>query len=204
MEKQYDVLVVGACTAGLYFAALMARKGYKVLVIDKDGGETLGSRYDIFHLAKKTFDRFGVEPPKPGDAEYVRELSQLFTRSALDKYPKTAKQETFVLRRHPFMLRLAARAREQGADVMLDAHFENLTYSRDGKISGAVLTHKGEPVTVAARLVADASGAASAVRASLPDGYGVENFPISPRDKFFMLFCTILCWKTRSATGSMK
>lgn len=193
MEKQYDVLVVGACTAGLYFAARMARQGYKVLVIDKDGEDTLGSRYDIFHLAKKTFERFGVDPPKPGDAEYVREFSQLFTRSALDKYPKTANQETFVLRRHPFMLRLMAWAREQGADVMLSAPFEKLRYGEDAKVSGAVFTHKGETVTVAARLVADASGAASAVRASLPDGYGVENFPISPRDKFYVvLYYTLL------------
>lgn len=108
MEKQYDIVVVGACTAGLYFAALMARKGYRVLVIDRDSEEQLGRRYDIFHLAKKTFERFGVEPPKAGDAELVRDFSQLFMRSALDNYPKTTNQETFVLRRHPFMLRLAA------------------------------------------------------------------------------------------------
>lgn len=76
---------------------------------------------------------------------------------------------------------------------MLDSPFEKLVYGTDGKISGAVFTHNGEVYTVSARLVADASGAASAVRSIIPEGYGVENFPISPRDKFYVvLYYTVL------------
>lgn len=187
MEKEYDVLVVGACTAGLYFAAQMARQGYRTLVIDKDGESTLGKRYDIFHLGKAAFARFGVEAPQPGDADFVRTFTQVFSRSALDRYPKVTNEEIYVLRRHPFMLRLAAWARKLGAEVLTDAPFESLIYDEMGKISGAAFTHNGETHRVSARLVADASGAASAVRTTLPDGYGVENFPIGPRDKFYVV-----------------
>ena len=38
MEK-YDVVIVGACTAGTYFSSLLAKGGLKVLVIDKDSEE---------------------------------------------------------------------------------------------------------------------------------------------------------------------
>ena len=35
----YDVVIVGACTAGTYFAGLLAKRGLKVLVIDRDSEE---------------------------------------------------------------------------------------------------------------------------------------------------------------------
>ncbi len=187
MEKEYDVLIVGACTAGLFFAMQMARQGYRTLVIDKDGESALGKRYDIFHLGKATFARFGVEAPRPGDADFVRTFTQVFSRSALDRYPKVANEEIYVLRRHPFMLRLMKWAQELGAEVIPDAPFESLIYDETGKISGAAFTYNGETHRVSARLIADASGAASAVRTTLSDGYGVENFPIGPRDKFYVV-----------------
>ena len=37
--EQYDVVIVGACTAGTYFSSLLAKEGLKVLVIDKDKEE---------------------------------------------------------------------------------------------------------------------------------------------------------------------
>ena len=49
-----------------------ARQGCRTLVIEKDGEEALGRRYDIFHLSSETFSRFGVPRPQPGDVDFVR------------------------------------------------------------------------------------------------------------------------------------
>ena len=43
----YDVIIVGACTAGTYFASLLAERGLKVLVMDKDSEANLAKRLDI-------------------------------------------------------------------------------------------------------------------------------------------------------------
>ena len=43
----YDVIIVGACTAGTYFSGLLAKRGLKVLVIDRDSEENLAKRLDI-------------------------------------------------------------------------------------------------------------------------------------------------------------
>lgn len=187
MKQDYDVLVVGGCTAGLYFAAQMARQGYRTLVIEKDGEQALGRRYDIFHLATATFDRFGVEIPQPGDPDFVRTFGQSISFSALNNYPKTAHGEIRVLHRHEFMLRLKKWVETLGADVLTGAQFETLTFDSDQRISGASFTHAGKSHTVSARLVADASGIASVVRTSLPEGYGVERFEISAKDKFYVV-----------------
>jgi choline dehydrogenase-like flavoprotein len=57
--EQFDVLVVGAATAGSYFARKIAEAGHSVLVLDKLTQETLGHRLDIFHVVKGDFARFG-------------------------------------------------------------------------------------------------------------------------------------------------
>lgn len=47
---EYDVVIVGACTAGTYFANLLVKEKLKVLVIDKDKEEDLSKRLDIIHF----------------------------------------------------------------------------------------------------------------------------------------------------------
>jgi heterodisulfide reductase subunit A-like polyferredoxin len=90
MEKEVDVLVVGGCSAGLFFAERMAKQGYKTLVIEKDPADKLAKRYDIFHLAKQTFERFAVPIPQQGDSDFVQIFSEARSRSALDNYPKVS------------------------------------------------------------------------------------------------------------------
>ncbi|MDR1898761.1 MAG: hypothetical protein LBQ55_01980 [Treponema sp.] len=51
-ERNVDVLVIGACTAGLYFAGLMAGQGYRTLVCDTVPEEEQGNQYHIIHLGR--------------------------------------------------------------------------------------------------------------------------------------------------------
>jgi flavin-dependent dehydrogenase len=187
MEKNADVLVVGGSTAGLYFAGLMARQGYKTLVCEKLPEDGPGSDYYIIHIAKDQFARFGLHEPAPGDGEYVASFDLGILRSALNNYPKKKRAHILVLRRGALIRRLAAWAREQGAEICYDAGFKAPIFDGRGKLAGAAFDRAGAQMRVRARLCADASGIPAVLRTSLPPGYGVENFVTGPRDQFYVV-----------------
>ena len=187
MEREVDVLVTGGCTAGLYFAGLMAKQGYKTLVCDKASGEQLGAEYDIIHVAREHFKRFGLREPVPGDREYVANFTRGILRSALNNWPKNTRQDILVLRRQRLIQGLAEWAQSQGAEIIYETAFEKPVFNNEGKLAGAVLRRDGEAITVTARLCADASGIPAALRTSLPAAYGVENFVTGPRDQFYVV-----------------
>ncbi|MDR1654802.1 MAG: FAD-dependent monooxygenase [Treponema sp.] len=186
MEKTVDILVIGGCSAGLYFAGLMARQGFRVLVCEKSSEEKLGDRYNIIHIAKEQFGRFGLHEPGKGDPEYVAEFSRSIQKSALNKWPKNSYTTIKVLRRGPLMRRLANWAREQGAEILFETSFGKPLYDEKNILAGAVFQSSGNELHVHARLSADASGIPAALRTSLPSGYGVENFVTGPRDMFYV------------------
>jgi len=192
MEISTDVLVIGGCTAGLYFAGLMAKQGYKVLVCEKAAEENCGAQYDIIHIEREHFKRFGLHEPQPGDPEYVANFTRSILRSALNNWPKTKHTDVLVLRRQSAIKRLAEWAKAQGAEIMYGAEFKQPLFNTEGRLTGAKLhwdnAGKGtEEISVSARLCADASGIPAVLRTSLPAGYGVENFSTGPRDQFYVV-----------------
>jgi electron-transferring-flavoprotein dehydrogenase len=187
MEKDVDVLVVGACTTGLYFAGLMAEKGFKVLVCDKSEEDKLGNRYDVIHVGKEHFSRFGIDEPKPGDPGYVNCFDRSILRSASNKWPKVHVSPILILRRIPLMKRLAAWARSKGADLLCDTSFEKPLFDSQGRLEGGVFRQKNVELKIKARLTADASGIPAVVRTSLPAGYGVENDPLTNDDLTYVI-----------------
>ncbi|MDR2747691.1 MAG: FAD-dependent monooxygenase [Treponema sp.] len=187
MTEDSDVLVVGACTAGLFFAGLMARQGYRVLVCDRSPETELGRRYDVIHIRQENFNRFGIPEPKPGEPDYVTMFHRSIHQSALDRWPKNHYSEVLVLRRGGLMKRLAAWAREQGARILTETEFVSPVFDSRERLAGALLKGKDGEFQVRARLTADASGIGAAVRTALPAGYGVENFITGPGDQFHVV-----------------
>jgi flavin-dependent dehydrogenase len=47
---QKDIVIVGGGTAGVYFGWLMAKKGFSVIIIEKDSREKVAERLDVIHL----------------------------------------------------------------------------------------------------------------------------------------------------------
>jgi electron-transferring-flavoprotein dehydrogenase len=187
MEKTYDVLVIGGCTAGLYFGGLMARQGYKVLIADKSPEDKLGGAYTIIHIGEDSFTRFGLPVPREGDPDYVRFFDRSVLRSASNKWAKSYHTPILVLRRSLLMKRLAAWAREQGAETLYDVSFERPLFDSRGKLAGAVLRQGPREIRVNALLTADASGLPAVLRTSLPPGYGMETFVMGPRDMSYVI-----------------
>ena len=178
----YDVVIVGACTAGTYFAGLLAKRGLKVLVIDRDSEENLAKRLDIIHFTRDSYAQFGVEESREGDPEFVRNFHVCYGKSALNNHLKTNYINVAVLHLPLFIKRLRRTALDAGAEFRFSTAFSDLRYEK-GRISG-IITADGEEIP--ARLVVDASGIAAVVRRKVNDPF-MENFETGPRDKFYVL-----------------
>lgn len=183
--KHYDVVIVGAATTGSYFAHQLAEQGRSVLVIDALDPQRIGTKYDIYHVAKKDFDRFHLPLPEKGK-DWAFEFTDNMNLSAFGKWPKPGHEHVIGMHMHPHTLRMNRWAQEAGAEIIYEARFDHLEYGADGTICGVTYTHNGEMVSVGCGLVADCSGIPSVVRTALPDGYGVENFSIGPEDMFYV------------------
>lgn len=178
-----DVIIVGACSAGTYFASLLAARGLNVLVIDKDSEENLCKRLDIFHFTRDSFKDFNLEESNEGDPEFVHNFSIGHSRSALNNYETTSHTKVAVMHLPLFIKKLRGMAIKNGATFRFNTEFESLLYDENHKICG-IKTTSGEELK--ARLVVDASGIPSVVRRQIKDEY-MENFEITPRDKFYVL-----------------
>lgn len=180
---KYDVVIVGACTAGTYFSGLLGKAGLKVLVIDRDTEENLCKRLDIIHFTRDSYKQFGVEESKPGDEDFVHNFDVNHTKSALDRYLKVEHPKVSVLHLPLFIKKLRKTALENGVEFRFGECFDHLIYNEKKQINGLV-TKSG--LTIEARLVVDASGIGAAVRRCVNDPY-MENFETGPRDKFYVL-----------------
>ena len=183
--KKYDVIIVGASTTGSWFGCEMAKRGFKVLMLEKQERENVSRSYDIFHMAKKEMEKFGYPIPKPGDEDYSFEFDGGCYYSAYGNYPKPSRNIVIGMRKHRYILRLNDNAVEAGAELIYGASFSDFIFDAEGKIVGAKYqTADGEHEALAA-IVADCSGIPSVARRALPDGINCENFEISPRDMLF-------------------
>lgn len=180
---QYDVVIVGACTAGTYFSWLLGKKGMRVLVIDRDSEENLAKRLDIIHFTRDSYAEFGLTPSGEGDEEWVRDFEVCYSKSALDQHLKTNYLPVAVLHLPLFIKRLRKNAEEQGVTFRFSTAFDHLLYDETSRICG-IATKDGEEIR--SRLVVDASGIDAVVRRQVKDPY-MEPFETGPRDKFYVL-----------------
>ena len=185
MKDAYDIVIVGASSAGAYFARQMAQRGFSVLVIEKDTPETLSREYDVFHMNRGEMMRFGLPQVKPGDGVYCFEFTDDTQFSPYGQHPKPGKKDVIGMHKSGYMLRMNVWAQAAGAEILYGACYETALCT-NGRISGVRFTREGESVEVGCRLLADCSGKQAVVRRSLPDDYGIEKFALTARDVFFV------------------
>jgi len=183
--EQFDVLIVGAASAGSFLARRLAEQGHRALVVEQLAKENLGGKFDIFHIAKEDFSRFSLPQPEYAD-DFAFEFSRGRTFSALDRYPKKNNGNIVGMHKHRYLLRLNNWAREAGAEIRYQTRFVDFVYE-DGRITGAMIEQDGQITEVRAKLVADCSGIESVARTRLPPDYGVENFTIKADEMFYVV-----------------
>lgn len=183
---KYDVLIVGGATSGSFFARRMAEQGFSVAVLDACPEEKIGSKYDIFHMCKRDFDSFRLPPASKDDGTWAFEFTEGLTASPSGKYPKTTYDTVVGMHMHEYVLKMNRWAREKGAQFIYGAKFTAPVFE-GGRIAGVKYEKDGRENEIRARVTVDCSGMGGAVRTSLPDGYGVENFALGGNDMFYVI-----------------
>ena len=185
--KSYDLIVIGAGTSGAYLAQRMARRGHRVLVLEQASKETVGTKYDIFHIEQREFSRLEIPRPKGGDAAWAFEFEKNYNADPLTKFPKCQMNPMVGLHMHAYTLLLDELAQHAGAEIRYGARFTDFLFDDGGKICGVKATENGEDTAYSARIVADCSGMAAAGRTKLPADYGVETAKLTDEDMFYVV-----------------
>jgi digeranylgeranylglycerophospholipid reductase len=71
MVENYDIIIVGAGTAGTYLGWLLAKKSFSVIIIEKDKRDQVGKRLDVIHFETDRIKKAGIPPPQEGYPELV-------------------------------------------------------------------------------------------------------------------------------------
>jgi flavin-dependent dehydrogenase len=182
-KLEADVIVVGAGTAGCYFAWQLGKAGYKVLMLERRKLDDLGKHIEIFHMDKIRFDEFGIPHPTKEELLHVEEVGYNWSPDLKVKQP--VHYTIYVMYMPAFIQRMQSYAREAGATLLENAEVRDVILE-NGRLVGVTGKQGDENFEARGRLVADASGLAAAVRTRLPDGFGVENEAVPAEDCLFV------------------
>lgn len=187
LMRKYDIAVIGASTTGSWFAKKMAENGFKVLIIEKQKRENVSKDYDVFHMASKEMEKFGLTIPEKKEPDYAFEFTGGSAYSAFGNYPKPSYSHVIGLHKHDYIMRMNKEATEAGAEIEYGAAFSGFLSDESGRITGIKYTTETGEEEIACSLAADCSGFAAAARTALPDTSAVENFRLLPQDLFFVI-----------------
>ncbi len=181
----YDCLVVGSGTAGIYLAWRLAKDGYKVLVIEKDKDEAISSRLDILHFGYDGYEKFGIPAPSKDSAEFEHHFLYSYTSSALDTNRKKNYHNIYAIHLPLMNKRMRNLSEKDGVTYLYETSFEEPIFNDNNEIIGVKAKHNDKVDNYYASLIVDASGIPSVVRRSLNNPY-MEDFEIGPKDKFYV------------------
>jgi 2-polyprenyl-6-methoxyphenol hydroxylase-like FAD-dependent oxidoreductase len=175
MGREYDAIVVGARCAGSPTAMLLARKGYKVLVVDRASfpSDTI-STHVVHRPGVDALERWGlldrvVATNCPPIDTYMFDFGPF----AITGRPGTA----YAPRRTALDELLVEAASQAGAEVRQAFTVEGLVWD-DGRVAGIRgHTKGGETVTERARVVVGADGRFSLVA----DAVDAEEYDTKPK-----------------------
>ena len=123
--QTYDLIILGAGTSGAYLAKRMARRGHKVLVLETLSRSKVGTKYDIFHIERREFDRLEIPCPAKGDAAWAFEFEKNYNADPLTKFPKCQRNPIVGLHMHEYTLLLIEEAEAAGAVFKFGCAFED-------------------------------------------------------------------------------
>ena len=176
MEK-FDVLVVGAGTAGCLAAETVAKAGLEVCLIERKEREEVGEKICGDALGEHHLKALGLEKPHGGELEKRIEGIKIYSPDMDTTF--TVQNEDFVgylLNRRLFGQWLLRKAIGKGARLLdstqclkplIDRNFVAGVLGKDLKT--------GEETELRAKVTVDASGFVAAVRKKLPNELGIQN-----------------------------
>jgi digeranylgeranylglycerophospholipid reductase len=173
---QFDVIVVGAGTAGCLTAKTAAKAGLEVCLVDGKKRVEIGEKVCADAVGKHHFDELDLAYPKgdelasrvEGVKIYSPDMETVFTIESERVYG-------FVLNRRIFGQRLLNYAVDAGA-TLLTSTIAIQPIVKDGFVTGIIAKDmKNEStMTLKSKVIADASGYTAILRKGLPTELGID------------------------------
>ena len=153
--KDKDITIIGASSAGLFAAYLLAKEGLPVRLYDR--GETLGPPSRTLIVTSQVNQVLGFVPAE-AIINRIHHI-ELFSRNASARV--SLKQPDLVLEREQLIRLLAAKAGHAGAEIELGYRFLGFEEDEDGLVL-KVKNRRGDEIErVRTRLLIGADGAFS-------------------------------------------
>ena len=175
--KKFDVIVVGAGTAGCLAAKTMAEAGLKICLVDRKRREEIGEKICGDALGEHHLRTLGLEKPQGGELEKRIEGIKIYSPDLETVF--TIEYEDFVgyiLNRRLFGQWLLKKALDGGSFFLDSTHcLEPIT--EKSYVTGVLAKNlkTNENTRLEGRIIVDASGFIAVVRRKLPKEMGIEN-----------------------------
>ena len=174
--KKFDVIVVGAGTAGSMTAKTVAKAGLDVCLIDRKPRVEIGEKVCGDAVGKHHFDRLGLAYPRGDELRTRIEGIRIYSPDTQSVFTvRSASLYGFILNRHRFGQRLLDDAVEAGA-TLLDSTIAVQPEVKNDFIVGVVAKDlkSGSTIKMQSNVVVEASGFTAILRKKLPPQIGID------------------------------
>ncbi len=165
-KRDADVLVVGCGPIGAYACWRFARRGLKVIGLEKSGESDPASDIGVFHFELDAFERVGIPLP-PEDKVVCRYPGMTVHAPGPGRSVLVDGVETWALDLDGFVSELRTLAAGAGSDIRFGTRVTGVT-AGDGRLDGVCVEHGGRETVLSAPVVVEATGMARAVRRHVP------------------------------------
>jgi len=180
---EFDVVIVGAGTAGSSLAEYVAHRGLSVALVDRKPRGEIGDKPCGDAIDPRHFETTGFKPPEPGDTVNRVKGIRVYPPNLKMFYTLTSVYGNgYVVDRHRDGQTRMKRAVKEGA-VLFDNCLVKRLLLEDGFARGVRSLQireeegrktKGDEVDIKARVTVDASGWQAALYRDTPNGWGMD------------------------------
>ena len=168
MEQKYDIIIIGAGPAGTVTGKLCAKKGLKVLILEKRP-EIGAPKRCAEGMGQPDLERVGYTGKERFVTQEINGGIVITPNGGTIELPP--RHGGYIIERKVFDKFLAYDAAKAGAKIYTKAHVFDLIWTNN-KIAGVKLTYNGEQKDIYGKIVVAADGVESKIAriAGLPSG----------------------------------
>ncbi len=183
-----NILVAGAGHGGLSAAAILAKTGYNVTVLEKSRREDIGHDWhDAMDIPAFKF----ADIPVPPEENFRRGLHMCYfnpkktVKLCMDAGPGLSSSNSITIDRKYLINYLIEHCEKQGVKFIFEATITGAV-TDESSVLGVKAIIGGEEKEFLADMTIDAAGMNSPVRRSLPDSFGIQKE--IPEDETFEIY----------------